>query len=194
MLVREVMSSPVVSTTAEASVREAVRLLDEHGITSMPVLDRGGRLVGVVSEADLVREVLRPDPRAHMMPPGRAGTLAASRVEEVMTTFPVTVHPDDDLAEAVDLLTSTSVKSVPVVVDGVVAGMLSRRDVVHLLARSDDRIETEVTELFRADGVDWLADVRDGTVDVTGPAGEAERRLATALAGSVPGVVAVRVR
>lgn len=193
MLVREVMSSPVVSTTSGTSVREAVRLLDEHRITSMPVLDDSGRLVGVVSEADLVREVLRPDPRAHMMPPGRATTAVATRVDEVMTTFPLTVHPDEDLAEAVDLLTSTSVKSVPVVADGVVVGVLSRRDVVHLLARSDERIEAEVVELFRADGVDWLADVVDGTVHVTGPATEPERRLAAALAGSVPGVVAVRV-
>lgn len=193
MLVREVMTTPAVTVTAETSVRAAVRLLDEHKITSMPVLDRRGRLVGVVSEADLVREVLRPDPRTRMLPPDRAGTPAASRVEDVMSTLPVTVHPDDDLAGAVDLLTSTAVKSVPVIAGDAVVGVLSRRDVVHLLARTDDRIEAEVVELFRSDGVDWLADVEDGTVLVTGPASEAERRLATALAGSVAGVVAVRV-
>lgn len=193
MLVKEVMTAPAVTVTPETSVRDALRLLDSHSITSLPVVDGTGTVLGVVSEADLVREAVLHDPRARMRPVAVAEAPPASTVAEVMTNHPVTVAEDADLADAVELLTSTAVKSVPVVAHGMLVGVLSRRDVVHLLARADDRIEAEVSELFRSDGFDWLADVHDGAVTVSGPTNDAERRLATALAGTVPGVVAVRV-
>jgi CBS domain-containing protein len=80
-----------------------------------------------------------------------------------------------------------------VVDGGKVVGVVSRRDVVHLLARQDDAIRREVDELVRMENDDWLVDVADGVVRVTGPADEHERRVAEVLAGSVTGVVAVRV-
>jgi CBS domain-containing protein len=193
MLVREVMSSPAVTVTARTSVREALRLLDRHSITSLPVVDGRGAVVGVVSEADLVREAVIPDPRSHMLAPEATDVPPASHVEDVMTRHAVTVADSADLAMAVDLLTSTTVKSVPVVSDGRVVGVLSRRDVVRLLARDDERITAEVSELFRSDGVDWLVEVVDGVVEVSGPRDEPERRVAQVLAGTVPGVVAVRI-
>lgn len=193
MLVKEVMTAPAVTVTPDTSVRDALRLLDAHTITSLPVLDAEGTVVGVVSEADLVREAVLRDPRARLRPVAVAEAPPAATVAEVMTNHPVTVTENADLADAVELLTSTAVKSLPVVAHGMVVGVLSRRDVVHLLARDDDRIEAEVSELFRSDGFDWLADVRDGAVTVSGPTNDAERRLATVLAGTVAGVVAVRV-
>ena len=193
MLAREVMSSPAITVTPRTSVRQALRLLDEHNITSLPVVDKDGMLRGVVSEADLVRESVPADMRARMMPPDVADAPPARTVADVMTRHAVTVSETTDLATAVDLLTSTAVKSVPVVNQGRVVGMLSRRDVVHLLARTDDRIETEVSELFRIDGVDWLAEVTDGVVTVSGPRDEQECRLAQVLVRTVPGVVAVQV-
>ena len=68
MLVREVMTTSPVTVTPEASTKDALRLLDRHSITSMPVVDPDGVVIGVVSEADLVRDALPPDPRAHMLP------------------------------------------------------------------------------------------------------------------------------
>lgn len=193
MLVHEVMSTSVVSVREGTSIHDALRLLDEHKITSLPVLDAHEHAVGVVSEADLVRELVPADQRSQMRPVTTPSSPPAKIVGEVMTAHPITVGADDDLAVAVDLLISTSVKSVPVVTRGRVVGMLSRRDVVHLMARADDRIVAEISELFRSDGLDWLVDVRDGAVTVTGPASDPEERLAIALAGSVAGVSAVRI-
>ena len=68
MLVREVMTTRPVTVTPEASTKDALRLLDRHSITAMPVVDPDGVVIGVVSEADLVRDALPPDPRAHMLP------------------------------------------------------------------------------------------------------------------------------
>jgi CBS domain-containing protein len=88
---------------------------------------------------------------------------------------------------------STMVKSLPVLEHGRVAGMVSRSDVVHLLAGRDDRIRTEVRELLQAESPDWQVDVRDGVVTVVGPADPHERKLADVLAGTVRGVIAVRI-
>jgi CBS domain-containing protein len=186
------MTTSVVSVTADTSVRQALRLLDEHSITSLPVISDDGRLEGVVSEADLLHETLPADPRSRMLPVDVPRDVPARTVGEVMTTHPVTLAPSDDLAVAVELLTSTAVKSAPVVDHGAVAGVISRRDVVHLLARDDERIEAEVSALFVADGTDWVAEVKDGVVTVTGPVTDAEQRVADALATTVAGVVAVR--
>jgi CBS domain-containing protein len=193
MWVRDAMTSPVVTVTEEMSVRAALKLLDRHRVTSLPVVDDVGRVVGVVSEADLVRDSVLRDQRKRIIPQDVEDLPPPRRVGDVMTAHPVTVTGSDDLVDAVELLTSTTVKSLPVVEEGQVVGVLSRRDVVHLLAREDERIEADVEELFRAEGVDWLVDVDEGVVRVSGPAGDPERRLAQALAGSVTGVVAIRV-
>src|SRR4029079_2056734 len=107
-------------------------------------------------EADLVRESLPPDPRAHMIPPAEDPRPARPRtVGEAMNRHPAAVHGDTDLADAVELMTSTAVKSLPVVDGrGCVVGMVSRRDVVHLLARDDVRIERHGDERARASGSD----------------------------------------
>lgn len=193
MWVRDAMTSPVVTVTEDMSVRAALKLLDRHRVTSLPVVDDAGRVVGIVSEADLVRDAILRDQRKRIIPQDVKDTPPPRRVGDVMTAHPVTVTGTDDLADAVELLTTTTVKSLPVLEEGQVVGVLSRRDVVHLLAREDERIEADVEELFRAEGVDWLVDVDEGVVRVSGPAGEPERRLAQALAGSVTGVVAIRV-
>ncbi|MGN6130509.1 MAG: CBS domain-containing protein [Nocardioidaceae bacterium] len=193
MWVREAMTSPVVTVTEDMSVRAALKLLDRHRVTSLPVVDDAGRVVGIVSEADLVRDAILRDQRKRIIPQDVTDTPPPRRVGDVMTAHPVTVTGTDDLADAVELLTTTTVKSLPVLEEGHVVGVLSRRDVVHLLAREDERIEADVVELFRAEDVDWLVDVDEGVVRISGPADEPERRLAQALAGSVTGVVAVRV-
>ncbi len=195
MWVRDVMTADPVTVRPDSSTKEALRRLDEHSITSLPVVAAGGRLVGVVSEADLVRDSVRPDPRAHLRTVGDDAVLPhATRVEEVMNHHPVTVHGDLDLADAVEMITTTTVKSLPVVDDdGHVVGMLSRRDVVHVLARSDQRIAQQLDALFVELGVDWLVDVEDGVVTVEGAVGPKARALAQTAAGTVPGVVEVRV-
>lgn len=194
MLVREVMTRWPVSVRPSTSTKEALRLLDDHSITSLPVVHADGRIVGVVSEADLMRDALPHDPRAHMIPHEGGTPRHPTQVDEVMNHHPVTVQGDSDLAEVVDLMTSTSVKSLPVVDRGLhVIGMVSRRDIVHMLARADERVQREVGELFRNLGVDWMVEVHDGAVTVEGPQGDKARALAETAAATVPGVMSVTV-
>lgn len=193
MLVREVMSAPAITVSAQTLTRSALKMLDEYGITAMPVVDPNGGIVGVVSEADLVRDEILPDPRSHMNPISVTEWGPPQRVGDVMSTHALTVSSGTDLADAVDLMTSTVVKSLPVVDDGRVVGVISRRDVVHVLARRDDAIRAELEDLVRGESAQWLVEVTDGVVHILGPADYHERRIAEVLAGSVAGVVAVRV-
>lgn len=194
MLVHEVMTRRPVTVRSDTSTKDALRLLDKHGVTSLPVVNHDGRIVGVVSEADLLRDAVLSDGRAHMIPEPGHGPAHLDHVADVMNRHPVTVLLNDDLADAVELLTSTVIKSLPVVDDrGRVVGMLSRRDIVHILAREDDEIERELGELFRSFGVDWLVEVRDGVATVEGPVGAKACAMAETAAATVPGVVAVTV-
>lgn len=194
MLVREVMTSPAVTVEPGVAARDALRLLDAHQITALPVVDGQGRLVGIVSEADLLEDTLVTDPRRHMMPVNVSASPPPQRVGEVMTRYILTVAPDSDLRDAVHLMSSTMVKSLPVVETGKVVGVVSRRDIVHVLAREDERIRGDIDELLRSDELDWLVEVRSGLVEISGPRDEHERRLVEVLATSVPGVSAVHIR
>lgn len=193
MLVAEVMSSPAITVTPRTTVRAALRLLDAHGITAMPVVGPQDDLVGVVSEADLLCDAIPLDTRRHMMPIHITEWAPARTVSDVMSTYTLTVSGDSDLADAVELMTSSVVKSLPVVDRGKVVGVVSRKDIVHVLARKDERIQAELDDLVRSDGADWEVEVEDGVVRVIGPVTEHERRIAKVLAGSVTGVVAVWV-
>jgi CBS domain-containing protein len=192
MLVREVMTSPAVTARPDLPLKRVAQLLDEHSITALPVVDDGGRIVGVISEADVVLEAVPHDPRAHIEPHHLGNSPHFARAADVMNYHPVTVHPDTDLAEAIDLMISTTIKSLPVVHDGVVVGVVSRRDVVAVLAREDQAIATELGKLVRDLGTDWLIRVTNGIVTIEGPADERERELMRTVAATVPGVVAVR--
>jgi CBS domain-containing protein len=148
----------------------------------------------VVSEADLIRDLVGPDARAHDMPLEHATDAPPKVVADVMSAHPVEVRPDDDVAVAVELMTTTTVKSLPVVSRGVVVGMLSRGDVVRVLAKTDRQIALEVDTLLEAVGLgEWIADVSDGRVSLSGPEHSEGRAVAEIVASTVPGVVQVDV-
>lgn len=195
MLVFEVMTPEPVTVGPATRVKVALAVLAEHRVTALPVVTGTGRLCGVVSEADLIRELLPRDPRAHEIPVVDDRSRPVT-VEDVMTAHPVTVRPDVDLVDAVELLTSTTVKSVPVVDrHGTLCGVLSRSDVVRLLARADLDIERQVDELLRSTGLkDWLVDVQDGAVQLLGPAESDDLLVARLLAATIPGVLDVSAR
>jgi CBS domain-containing protein len=195
MIVADVMTTPAVTIGPDETAKEALQLLDEHAVTSLPVVAHG-HLVGVVSEADLIRETVPRDLGHHVARLAAEDPAAGAvlRVADVMTNSPLSVRPETDLAVATELLTSTGVKSLPVVdeVDRVV-GVVSRRDVVHVLAREDDAIEAEVDAKLRLRG-DWLVEVDDGVVTIEGPVTAAQRAYARATAYGVPGVRHVLIR
>ena len=191
MLVGEVMTSPAITVHENATVKDAITLLERHSIAAMPVLDEDGDIVGVISEADVIREMVVPDQRAHEVPVRLTAPPFHLRVVDVMSHHPLTVTSDTELAKAADLITSTAVKSLPVVDRGQVVGVISRRDIIRLLSREDPRIEAEIDELLRQAGQDWLVDVTDGIAVVNGPSGDRERELARVLVCTVPGVIGV---
>lgn len=192
MLVREAMTSPAVTVRETATLKQAVSLLELHDISAMPVVDGRDRIVGVVSEADVIRDMVAPDQRSQAIPVRLTTAPFGALVADVMSTHPVVVDGDTDLAVATELMTSTAIKSLPVVEDDTVVGVVSRRDVIRMLARPDRRIEAEVDELFRQAGLDWLVDVTGGVAVLEGPVDEADRDVARALTRSVPGIVEVR--
>ncbi len=195
MLVREVMSADPVTVSPDTSLKHALSTLADRGVTATPVVDSHGMLVGIVSEADVVDDGLEPDPRAHLSRPVTPrGSARVPTVAAVMSTDVVTAHPDDDLADALDLLVGHRHKSLPVVdLDGHVVGMLSRSDVVRLLARSDAEVSAAVTALLRRTvGGDWTVEVHDGVVHLAGSKASLQDAVTGyLLAGTVPGVLGV---
>ena len=193
MLVKDVMTSPAITVPAGTTVKEGLRLLDEHRVTSLPVTDGQGHVLGIVSEADLLRDAVRRDARTHIILEESVDE-HPSRVEDVMSILTMTVTGDTDLSDAVELMTSTAVKSLPVVDRGRVVGVISRSDVVHLLARSDEHIRGEIDELLRSAGLECDVEVDDGVVNIADLEDAAQWRIAEVVAGSVSGVISVHVR
>ena len=195
MHVRELMSSPVLTVTPRTGVKEAAALLVEHGYTALPVVD-DGRLVGIISEADLMPLESTPDPRSHILPLPAGRPAAAGTVAEVMTGKVVTVAPDADAARAAQLLLAHDLRSIPVAFHGRVVGIVTRRDLLRVLARGDEQIRRDLDALLAEELPDQpitLA-VADGAVTLTftGSPDSGDRRIAGLLASTVPGVLSVR--
>ena len=192
MLVREIMTHRPVTTTPDATVRQAVAVLAAHRVAALPVLDAQGALVGVLSEGDLVQHVIREDPRAHERPV-RDDREPTPLVADVMSDHPIVVRPAADVASAARLMVSRGFKSLPVVDDsGLLIGVLSRSDVVRAVARTDDELARDVEAQLAGTGLgDWSAGVVDGSVTLSGPDGSSDRTIAQLVASTVPGVVEV---
>jgi CBS domain-containing protein len=195
MLVKDVMTQDPITVVPSVGIKAAMTKLAFAGITSMPVVDEEQHLCGIVSEADLIRDVA-DDPRAHERPITIHPVTPAQTVEDVYTRTPVTVGPQDDVTAAVDLMTAKGFKSLPVVDhEHRLVGMVSRSDVLRALARDDDVIAHDVVKLFDELGHGgWSVEVTSGVVEVSGPEDPAQRSLAHALTRTVAGVVAVHVR
>lgn len=193
MLVREVMTSPAVTLTSGTPVQRALEMLDQHAITQLPVTNESGRIVGVLSEADVLRPSARPRP-PHQAVGAAEADLGSRLVAELMDRHPLTVSSTADLATAEALMSGPSVTSLPVVDDdGRVLGVISRRDLVHVLARTDDAIARDLTDLLRRVGTDWTVDVDHGAVTVGGDIRPAEHVLAELAAMTVLGVRMAKV-
>jgi CBS domain-containing protein len=192
--VRDVMSSPVVTVPPDMRLKEVADLLVRDGISAVPVVD-DGELVGIVSEADLVPLELAPDPRAHLIPPADLPVQLPKVAAEVMTRTVVALPEDADAAEAGRLMLERRIKSIPIVQGRRVVGIVARRDLLKVLARSDQDIARNLEALLAAElgsPAPYRTTVRDGIVALTGPADPTSRRLASLLAPGVPGVVEVR--
>jgi len=193
MLVRDVMTSPAITVSPFTSLKEGLQLLDRHQVTSLPVVAAAGKHKGIVSEVDLLQDAVRHNDRKHLIPREHLHS-PARMVEDVMSTLSMTVSPDSDLSDAVEMMTSTAVKSLPVVERGRVVGVVSRSDIVHLLARNDEQICAEIDDLLRSAELDYMVEVEDGQAVLEGSQDPHKRRVAEVIAGSVQGVLTVRFR
>jgi CBS-domain-containing membrane protein len=195
MFAREVMSAPVVTVTSDTHLKDAAALLLARGFTALPVVDRA-RLVGIVTEADLLPLEATPDPRSHLLPPAVPARPAARLVEQVMTRKVHTVPPDADVADVAQLMLARHLRAVPVVDGTRLVGIVTRRDLLAVLAHDDQAVRAAVAALLAtalADPAGVHTDVADGVVTLSGRLAAGDRELAERLARTVPGVVEVRM-
>jgi CBS-domain-containing membrane protein len=203
--VRDVMTTSVVAVREHADFKEMVTALRGHRISAFPVIDAADRVIGVVSEADLLVKEASPGP-----PPGlvRLAWMLKERSKatgvtaaDVMTKPAVTIREDAPVGDAARLIQSRRVKHLPVVDDdGRLRGIISRADVLSVFERPDDEIRDEVVKSiivaeFGLDPELLAVSVRSGIVTVTG---SVERRAdALGLLATIrnaEGVVGVRDR
>jgi len=209
----DVMVRDVVTVSPEMDVGKAVKLLAEHDVSALPVLNKEGTLVGVLSEADLIHraelgiEKHRP---WWLEAVTGASTLAeefakshGKKVGEVMTAGVISVTEETPLSEIAALFERKRIKRVPVVKDGKLVGIVSRSNLIQALASAAERVDQhdETDRQIRLDLLSRLKEqswtdfgsrnitVSDGVVHIWGLVGtEAERKALLALAESVPGV------
>lgn len=189
------MSRQVITVAPDAGVKVAAGFLADRGISALPVIDSKGRLVGIVSEADLLRLETRPDPRTQSTPlPPSVGSTPLT-VADVMTKEVLTVSANSEVSQAARIMLDAGIKRLPVMRGRRVVGILSRRDLMKVIARPDDVIASEVVRRLSEAGLG----VGTRTVTVAGgvvtvdldDAGHAGR-LTESVVLTVPGVLEVR--
>ncbi|MGW5001357.1 CBS domain-containing protein [Streptomyces hydrogenans] len=201
--VADVMTRKVVAVRPDTSFKEIVAAMERWKVTALPVLEGEGRVVGVVSEADLLLKEEFHDRRPGMIERLRrrdATTKAASdRAAELMTTPAVTVPPEASLSRAARLMAVRRVRRLPVVdADGTIRGVVSRSDLLKVFLRPDEELADEVRRevvghLFPLSRDRVEVQVEAGVVTLTGDVRDSTLiPLAERLARAVEGVVDVR--
>jgi CBS domain-containing protein len=204
--VDDVMTRTVVVVSERAPYKEIVRLMEDHRVSALPVITESGRVVGIVSEADLLLKEEYPP-----LEPGRAPLVrrhraerakaSASVAEDLMTREVITIRPSASLTEAARVMHRHGVKRLPVVgPEAEIVGIVSRRDLLKVFLRDDAEILLEVRDRVLGDvlvlGPSAVrAMVHEGTVYLDGTV---EQRslipIIVRLVHAVDGVVAVDER
>jgi CBS-domain-containing membrane protein len=212
----DIMSSDLIVVAPKTGVDRIVTILLLNMISAVPVVDEKFHILGIVSEGDLVDR-------------GEAGTLPrkswwlglfqdedelarrytkahGKTAEDVMTRHVISVGPDAPAERIADIMRRHHVKRVPVVEDGKLVGIVSRADIVQMVAvrgvpagdgpRADNEIQADILDRLRNES--WASpqflsvSVAEGTVDVSGMIGSSDQKMAlNVLIGEVPGVTAV---
>ena len=210
-MVKDVMTTRVVAVRKGASYKDIAALLTEHRVSAFPVVDDEGKVIGVVSEADLLskealvadlgRQAVRLGRGAGPLDPGEFAKAAAVTAADLMTKPPVVVTPSEPVTSAARLMYHGRVKRLPVVGEnGQLVGIVSRADVLSVYSRPDEEIQQEITKNVILNG--FFADPDRFTVTVTSGIATLEGRPETTARGReivaetwhVEGVVSVRDR
>lgn len=146
MLAHEVMTTSVVTVQPDTPVREIAALLSKHGFSGVPVAQEDGRLLGIVSESDLIRhEAIDAEPKGKWWLEGLSDPDAIARTyakahgrtaSDVMTRHVATIADDATIENVAEVLGSHDIKRVPVMHEGRLVGIITRSDLVRALAKS----------------------------------------------------------
>jgi CBS domain-containing protein len=193
MQARDIMTRPVITFRADATIRQAAAVLTEKQITAAPVLDDEDEIIGIVSEADLIADRFGHDPRTHVRRDvDQPAPAAPQTVGEVMTTTVIALSAAADAADLAEAMVGYDVRSIPIVEGSSVLGIVSRRDLLRTLVRGDDAVCAEVRQRiagYTGAQAGWDVVVTDGRVDIAGEVDDdAEARVLLILARTVPGV------
>lgn len=215
MKARDVMVSPVVSVKPSVSVREVAQLFMKHRISAVPVVDDQNRVVGIVSEGDLLHRAEAGTERRRpwwLLALTSDETLAQEyikahgrRAEDVMTRGVITVEPDTPVHEIATLLEKNAIKRVPVVENGQLAGIVSRANLIQAVASARQGLEMPLSDSAIRDKLfahlkqrPWVhtslmnITVTNGVVDLWGcTESDAERKAIRVAAEATHGVSAV---
>jgi CBS-domain-containing membrane protein len=203
--VKDVMSTHVMAVRKGASFKEIAATLHEMRISAFPVLDDDNKVIGVVSEADLLtKEALEgevPGVLRGMVHQRERSKVNAVTAADLMTKPAVTIGPDEPVARAARLMYSRRVKRLPVTSeDGTLIGIVTRSDVLSVYGRPDADIRHEITQdlilgTFLCDPERFTVTVKDGVVTLEGtPETALVGRDIVHAARHVEGVVTVRDR
>jgi CBS domain-containing protein len=201
--VKDVMTTEVVAVRREVTFKELAAMLRRYRVSALPVVDDTGKVLGVVSEADLLAKEALADPGVfaelvHHKDVRKAKGLTAG---DLMTRPPVTASPDDPVEQAARMMHFLRVKRLPVVNSGgQLVGIVSRADVLAVFDRTDEEIHTAIVDTmllheFLIDPRQFRVTVESGVVTLQGtPETAALGHALVHKARHVPGVVAVRDR
>jgi CBS domain-containing protein len=204
MKVQDVMTKDVLTIGPEASIRDVAKILVGHGISGLPICDERRRVVGIVSEGDILFKEHDPTkrrrgPLAWLLDAG-SEEAAKSRAEtagEAMSAPVFTIGGDRPIAEAARLMVEHRINRLPVVEGDELVGIVTRADLVRAFTRSDEEIEREIRKEVVQQTM-WLEpdavkiDVERGHVRLAGHLeSRADTGLLERLTGRVPGVIAV---
>ncbi|MGW0995703.1 CBS domain-containing protein [Streptomyces sp. NPDC002520] len=202
-IVSDVMTHTVAAVGRRAPFKEIVRMMQDWQVSALPVIEGEGRVVGVVSEADLLpKEELRDDPESGYLQLRQAVDLAkaeALTAGDLMSSPAVTVRANATLAETARTMAREGVKRLPVVDEaGLLEGIVSRADLLKVFLRGDDDIAEEVRReivsyLFPLPSSAIQVEVHEGVVMLTGRIRDtALVPVAARLVRAVEGVVDVQ--
>jgi len=201
--VKDLMTTEVVAVRRETTFKEMAAVLRRYRVSALPVIDDAGRVIGVVSEADLLAKEALADPGVmaevlHRQDVRKAEGLTAG---DLMTHPAVTASPEDPVEQAARMMHFMRVKRLPVVNSGGQRiGIVSRSDGLAVFDRPDEDIRQEIVDTmllheFLIDPRTFRVTVESGVVTMEGcPETAALGRALVRKARHVPGVVAVRDR
>ena len=136
MIVKNVMTENPLTVGPDAPLRQAVNLMRDRKIRHLPVVEDGGRLVGMLTDRDVRHAALVPALAQHL--PWELRRLKSLRIRDVMTWSVVTTHPEATLAQAGVIMFQRRIGSLPVVEEGRLVGILTETDVLRALTKGQE--------------------------------------------------------